>query len=154
MRTLIPSQMFPLAMALKVILPSLFKGEPMLTPQRHTGRKQAKRVKNAKPKKAERAQQEDNSTYGDSDSAAEQQLSKDLWKEGVKTGLGPGKEVFIEKPKARDPGSVPYRDDTLHPNTKLFLKDLVQNNERVWFKGNRYHPSSLSNSVKTDTSTP
>lgn len=108
----------------------------MLTPQRGTGRKQAKKAKNAKPKKAGRAQQEEDSTCGDSDTAAEQQLSKDLWREGVKTGLGPGKEVFIEKPKPRDPGGVPYRDDTLHPNTKLFLEDLAENNEREWLKGN------------------
>ncbi|KAL4744382.1 hypothetical protein BDW72DRAFT_93097 [Aspergillus terricola var. indicus] len=59
---------------------------------------------------------------------------KELWREGVKTGLGPGKEVFIKKPKARDPGDVPYTDDTLHPNTMLFLKDLAKNNERQWLK--------------------
>ncbi|KAL3472336.1 hypothetical protein BJX99DRAFT_235759 [Aspergillus californicus] len=61
---------------------------------------------------------------------------KDLWREGVKTGLGPGKEVFIEKPKARDPGDVPYNDDTLHPNTMLFLTDLAKNNDRQWLKAN------------------
>ncbi|KAL2846262.1 hypothetical protein BJX68DRAFT_126552 [Aspergillus pseudodeflectus] len=59
---------------------------------------------------------------------------KDLWKEGVKTGLGPGKEVFIKKPKARDPGDTPYEDETLHPNTLLFLEDLAENNERQWLK--------------------
>lgn len=61
---------------------------------------------------------------------------KELWREGVRTGLGPGKEVFIPKPKARDAGNVAYEDETLHPNTKLFLQDLAQNNEREWFKGN------------------
>lgn len=60
---------------------------------------------------------------------------KELWREGVRTGLGPGKEVFIPKPKARDPGNVPYRDERLHPNTKLFLQDLAKNNDREWFKG-------------------
>lgn len=59
----------------------------------------------------------------------------ELWREGVKTGLGPGKEVFIAKPKARDPGDVPYNDDTLHPNTMLFLEDLTKNNDRQWLKG-------------------
>lgn len=118
-----------------------------MTPQRCTGRKQARKAKIAKPKKAG---QEEDSTFGDSGTAAEQQLSKDLWKEGVKTGLGPGKEVFIEKPKPRDPGGVPYQDDTLHPNTKLFLEDLAENNEREWLKGNRYHPSSISNLLKTN----
>ncbi|KAL4917771.1 hypothetical protein BDW62DRAFT_201555 [Aspergillus aurantiobrunneus] len=66
--------------------------------------------------------------------APESSEKKDLWREGVKTGLGPGKEVFIEKPKARGPGDVPYNDDTLHPNTILFLKDLTKNNERQWLK--------------------
>lgn len=60
---------------------------------------------------------------------------KELWREGVRTGLGPGKEVFIPKPKARDPGNVAYRDETLHPNTRLFLLDLAKNNDRQWFKG-------------------
>ena len=60
---------------------------------------------------------------------------KELWREGVRTGLGPGKEVFIPKPKARDPGNVPYQNDTLHPNTRLFLLDLAKHNEREWFKG-------------------
>ncbi|KAL4898821.1 hypothetical protein BDV59DRAFT_10569 [Aspergillus ambiguus] len=68
----------------------------------------------------------------ESDSAALE--DKQLWKEGVKTGLGPGKEVFIKKPKARDPGNVAYKDQTLHPNTLLFLKDLAKNNERAWLK--------------------
>ncbi|KAJ5772432.1 hypothetical protein N7520_002961 [Penicillium odoratum] len=59
---------------------------------------------------------------------------KELWREGVRTGLGPGKEVFISKPKARDAGDVPYADETLHPNTKLFLQDLAENNDRQWLK--------------------
>ncbi|EEP79643.1 conserved hypothetical protein [Uncinocarpus reesii 1704] len=59
---------------------------------------------------------------------------KDLWREGVRTGLGPGKEVFIELPQARDPGDVPYEDETIHPNTMLFLKDLKANNDREWLK--------------------
>lgn len=61
---------------------------------------------------------------------------KELWREGVKTGLGPGKEVFIQKPRARNPGDVPYEDHTLHPNTMLFLQDLKENNDRQWLKGN------------------
>ena len=62
---------------------------------------------------------------------------KELWREGVRTGLGPGKEVFIPKPKARDPGKTPYHDETLHPNTRLFLLDLAKNNDREWLKGRR-----------------
>jgi hypothetical protein len=60
---------------------------------------------------------------------------QELWREGVKTGLGPGKEVFIKKPKARDPGGIDYVDNTIHPNTMLFLADLKENNERQWLKG-------------------
>jgi hypothetical protein len=60
---------------------------------------------------------------------------KELWREGVSTGLGPGKEVFIKKPKARDPGDIPYQDHTLHPNTMLFLQDLAKHNDRQWLKG-------------------
>ncbi|PKX96106.1 DUF2461 domain-containing protein [Aspergillus novofumigatus IBT 16806] len=59
---------------------------------------------------------------------------KELWREGVSTGLGPGKEVFIKKPKARDPGDIPYQDHTLHPNTMLFLQDLAKHNDRQWLK--------------------
>ncbi|KAJ5889408.1 hypothetical protein N7504_010218 [Penicillium tannophilum] len=59
---------------------------------------------------------------------------KELWREGVRTGLGPGKEVFIAKPQARDAGDVPYEDETLHPNTKLFLQDIAENNDRQWLK--------------------
>ncbi|PLN78554.1 hypothetical protein BDW42DRAFT_187298 [Aspergillus taichungensis] len=59
---------------------------------------------------------------------------KELWREGVSTGLGPGKEVFIQKPRARSPGSIPYQETTLHPNTFRFLQDLATNNERAWLK--------------------
>ncbi|KAB8231873.1 DUF2461 domain-containing protein [Aspergillus alliaceus] len=59
---------------------------------------------------------------------------RQLWKEGVRAGLGPGKEVFIKKPRARDPGNVLYQEHTLHPNTFLFLADLAENNERAWLK--------------------
>lgn len=76
---------------------------------------------------------------------------KDLWREGVKTGLGPGREVFIEKPKARDPGDVPYEDNTLHPNTILFLKDLTKNNERQWLKGNHMHCCPAFHSLRSIT---
>ncbi|KAM0722506.1 hypothetical protein Q7P37_001947 [Cladosporium fusiforme] len=58
----------------------------------------------------------------------------ELWREGVKTGFGPGQQVIIKKPKARPAGKVPYSDDTIHPNTLLFLKDLKGNNNREWLK--------------------
>lgn len=59
---------------------------------------------------------------------------KDLWREGVKLNLEPGQEVFIALPKAREPGKTPYRDETIHPNTILFLADLKNNNDRSWLK--------------------
>lgn len=58
----------------------------------------------------------------------------ELWREGTKTGLGPGQQIVIKKPKARPAGKVPYSDDTIHPNTLLFLKDLKGNNNREWLK--------------------
>lgn len=58
----------------------------------------------------------------------------ELWREGVKTGLGPGQQVVIKRPKARPAGKVPYKDETIHPNTLLFLKDLEGNNNREWLK--------------------
>lgn len=58
----------------------------------------------------------------------------DLWREGVKTGLGPGKQVFIERPKARGDGGIKYVPERLHPNTLEFLKDLKKNNDRIWLK--------------------
>lgn len=59
---------------------------------------------------------------------------QELWRPGIKTGLAPGTQVIIDKPKARPAGKVPYKDNTIHPNTMLFLSDLVENNDREWFK--------------------
>lgn len=60
---------------------------------------------------------------------------KELWRPGVKSDLAPGEELFIKLPKARVAGSTPYKDDTIHPNTMAFLKDLKENNDREWLKG-------------------
>lgn len=57
---------------------------------------------------------------------------KELWKSGAK--LPPGTQLIMKKPKARDAGDTPYSDDTIHPNTMLFLEDLAANNERQWLK--------------------
>ncbi|RMZ23763.1 hypothetical protein D0859_12187 [Hortaea werneckii] len=57
-----------------------------------------------------------------------------VWKTGVKAGLGPGNEVVIKKPKARAAGRIPYSDESIHPNTFLFLKELKENNNREWLK--------------------
>lgn len=86
--------------------------------------------------------EDDASTDDDGDKTTPQRNTKDkgssarkqVWKEGVKTGLGPGTQVIIKKPKARAAGSTPYEDHTIHPNTMLFLKDLKANNNRPWLK--------------------
>lgn len=59
---------------------------------------------------------------------------KELWRPGVQTGLGPGKQVFIAKPKPRGDGGIKYVPDRIHPNTMAFLKDLKNNNDREWMK--------------------
>ena len=56
------------------------------------------------------------------------------WRPGVKVSAAPGEAVYIKLPKARRPGKTPYQDDTIHPNTLLFLKDLRANNDREWLK--------------------
>ena len=58
----------------------------------------------------------------------------DLWREGVKTGLGPGKAVFIERPKARGDMGIKYVPEKIHPATMEFLADLKKNNDRIWLK--------------------
>ena len=59
---------------------------------------------------------------------------KQLWREGIKAGLGPGTQIFIEKPKPRGDGGIKYIPDRIHPHTMLFLADLKQNNDRLWLK--------------------
>jgi len=68
--------------------------------------------------------------------SAEQVMTgkNDLWREGVRTGLGPGKQVFIEKPRARGDGGIKYVPERIHPHTFEFLKDLKNNNDRTWLK--------------------
>ena len=62
------------------------------------------------------------------------EAGKELWRQGVKTGLGPGKQVFIARPKPRDDGGVKYVPGRVHPNTMAFLADLKRNNDREWLK--------------------
>jgi hypothetical protein len=62
------------------------------------------------------------------------EAGKELWRPGVKTGLGPGKQVFIERPKPRGDGGIKYVPDRIHPNTMAFLADLKKNNDREWLK--------------------
>lgn len=74
----------------------------------------------------------------------------EMWREGVKAGLGPGTQMVIKKPQARAAGKTPYQDDRIHPNTLLFLKDLKQNNDRQWLKS-EYHsiPSSTAQTLQS-----
>jgi len=62
------------------------------------------------------------------------EAGKELWRQGVKAGLGPGKQVFIEKPKPRGDGGIPHSPERIHPNTMAFLADLKKNNDREWLK--------------------
>jgi hypothetical protein len=62
------------------------------------------------------------------------QKGKELWRAGVSTGLGPGKQVYIEKPKPRGDGGIKYVPERIHPHTMAFLKDLKNNNDREWLK--------------------
>lgn len=89
----------------------------------------------ARPQARAKAQKQDSNDDTKDLTSSKSAKGKELWREGVKTGLGPGKEVFIKKPKARDLGGRDYQDETIHPNTMLFLKDLKDNNERQWLKG-------------------
>lgn len=59
---------------------------------------------------------------------------KELWRQGVSAGLGPGREVFIAKPKPRAEGAVKYAADKIHSNTFEFLADLKASNDREWLK--------------------
>lgn len=61
---------------------------------------------------------------------------QEIWREGAKIGFEPGTEVVFKKPKARPAGNTEYRDQTVHPNTMLFLADLKRNNDREWLKIN------------------
>ena len=73
------------------------------------------------------------------------QTGRELWRQGVKAGLGPGKQVFIEKPKPRSDGGVKYIPHRIHPNTMLFLADLKKNNDREWLK---MHDADYRTSLK------
>lgn len=60
-------------------------------------------------------------------------VQQEIWKANAK--LAPGTRVIIKRPKAREAGDTPYTDDTIHPNTMLFLEDLAAHNDRQWLKG-------------------
>lgn len=80
-------------------------------------------------------EEDDDDSGSDVASAARsQKQTKDVWRPGVKAGLGPGKQLIIKKPKPRSAGKIPYSDETIHENTLLFLADLKANNDRQWLK--------------------
>jgi hypothetical protein len=93
----------------------------------------SKRRSSGKPAASDKKRK---ASMGETESSARKAVKgQELWREGVRTGLGPGNEVFIKKPKARDTGGIPYRNNVIHPNTMLFLQDLKEHNEREWLKG-------------------
>ncbi|CAK7233853.1 hypothetical protein SCUCBS95973_008736 [Sporothrix curviconia] len=90
---------------------------------------------------------------GDEEAAEEEGEEKDT--QNMKNAKGKGKKnghvdsddsddddesgprrTFVPHKKLRDLGGVDYSDDTVHPVTMLFLKDLKANNRREWLKGN------------------
>ena len=77
--------------------------------------------------------------------ASKGKTGKELWRPSAKVDAEPGQEVFIKLPKAREPGGTPYKNDTIHPNTLLFLKDLKKNNDREWLK---FHDADFRQSEK------
>jgi hypothetical protein len=48
--------------------------------------------------------------------------------------LASGGRLEVEIPQEKDAGDTAYEDDTIHPNTMIFLKDLAKNNRREWLK--------------------
>jgi hypothetical protein len=58
---------------------------------------------------------------------------------GEPGSLPDGLEVRIKRPQARKAGATPYMDETIHPNTFLFLGDLAANNQREWLKCELLH---------------
>lgn len=70
----------------------------------------------------------------DGKAVKKQSKNEEVWRPGVKAGLGPGTQLVIKKPKARGAGSTPYSSDRIHPNTMLFLRDLAGNNDREWLR--------------------
>lgn len=95
-----------------------------------------KKGRKALPKRAnnERHTGKSSSTNAQSTTGGIIEKGKELWRQGIKAGLGPGKEVFIERPKPRGDGGVKYVPERIHPNTMAFLGDLKANNEREWLK--------------------
>lgn len=71
---------------------------------------------------------------GATSAAAIRMKGSEVWRSGIKAGLGPGNQVVIKKPTARPAGKTPYSDETIHPNTLLFLKELKEHNDRQWLK--------------------
>jgi hypothetical protein len=69
---------------------------------------------------------------GDEYGSDEETLKKKGWTK--KKGKGGKWEMVIELPREKDPGDVEYRDESVHPNTLEFLRELKRNNRREWLK--------------------
>ncbi|BFZ57879.1 hypothetical protein PYCC9005_004934 [Savitreella phatthalungensis] len=53
-----------------------------------------------------------------------------------RSGATTGGEYLIKKLAERSAGKTPYRRDTIHTNTLLFLRELASQNDRDWFAQN------------------
>lgn len=88
------------------------------------GRRTAAKRKNV------RSEEEDGEdAYKDEQSEAAAEVSEEEYDSDA-----PPKVTFIPLPKLRDTNGILYTDETLHPNTLLFLRDLKAHNQRPWLK--------------------
>lgn len=92
---------------------------------------------------ADDGEAQDVSEDGDED-VSENSEDRPATKKGHSSGpSGAAKDVELYRPgvkvipkiRARPAGDVPYTNDSIHPNTLLFLKELSANNNRPWLKG-------------------
>lgn len=83
----------------------------------------------AKRKNAESEEEDGEDAYKEEESEAAVEVSEEEYDSDA-----PPKVTFIPLPKLRDTNGVLYTDETLHPNTLLFLRDLKAHNQRPWLK--------------------
>ena len=105
------------------------------------------------PAEEANTEDEDDDDASGSDNASTKK-SQNVWRPGVKAGLGPGKQLIIKKPKPRSAGKTPYTDETIHQNTLLFLADLKANNDRQWLKSKYTSMPSIARRLHKSLSTP
>jgi uncharacterized protein (TIGR02453 family) len=83
----------------------------------------------AKRKNAESEDEDGEDAYQEAESEAPAEVSEEEYDSDA-----PPKVTFIPLPKLRATNGIPYTDETLHPNTLLFLRDLKAHNQRPWLK--------------------